>query len=99
MITQKASARARPLDYFMLFEPHPDGPVLGTYAGHPIAETVIDGYGIRYIFAGVAPRLRSGGYDSEALLPGEWLVEPGLVYRQRSTPADHPLKKWLGLAK
>jgi hypothetical protein len=66
MITQKASARARPLDYFMLFEPHPDGPVLGTYAGHPIAETVIDGYGIRYIFAGVAPRLRSGGYDSEA---------------------------------
>jgi hypothetical protein len=92
------------LDYYLLVEPHPDGPILGSYAGHPIAEGMIDGYGARYTFVGIAPRLRGGSYDSEALLPGEWLVEPGLVYRKKSRTtdhpsADHPLKKWLGRAR
>jgi hypothetical protein len=96
---QRIPSKTRAADYFLLVEPHPDGPVLGFYAGQPIAEGVIDGYGVRYTFVGLAPRLRGGGYDSEALLPGEWLVEPGLVYRQKSPPTDGPLKKWLGLAK
>jgi hypothetical protein len=73
-------AKARPLEYFLLFEPRAAGPVIGTYRGHPIAASVIDAEGSRYAYAGIAPRLGSGAYDVEALRDGEWLVEPGLVY-------------------
>jgi hypothetical protein len=70
----------RPVEYFLLVEPHADGPVIGTYRGQPIAASVIDAYGQHYAYAGIAPRLNSGRYDVEALKQGEWLVEPGLVY-------------------
>lgn len=70
----------RHVDYYMLMEPRPDGTVLGYYAGQPIAAYVVDAHGDRYRYAGVAPRLRNGGYDLEAVRSGEWLVEPGLVY-------------------
>lgn len=71
---------ARPVDYFILVEPRADGPIVGFYAGHPIAAAVVDYFGRRFIYAGVAPRLRSGRYDGDSLRPGEWIVEPGLVY-------------------
>ena len=71
---------ARPVEYFILVEPHADGPVVGYYAGRPIPAAVVDYFGRRYSYAGVAPRRRSGQYDVEALGPGEWIVEPGLVY-------------------
>lgn len=72
----------RPVEYFILIEPHADGPVVGYYAGRPIAAAVVDCFGRRYSYAGVAPRRHSGQYDVEALGPGEWIIEPGLVYRQ-----------------
>lgn len=72
--------KARPVEYFLLVEPRADGPVIGLYWDQPIAASVIDAYGERYAYAGIAPRLRSGTYDVEALKQGEWLVEPGLVY-------------------
>jgi hypothetical protein len=71
---------ARPVEYFLLDEPHADGPVIGIYQDQPIAASVIDAEGRHYAYAGIAPRLSSGRYDVEALRQGEWLVEPGLVY-------------------
>lgn len=71
----------RPVDYFILVEPRADGPLLGYYAGRPIPAAVVDYFGRRYSYAGVAPRGRSGQYNVEALGPGEWIIEPGLVYR------------------
>lgn len=78
----------RPLDYFMLQEPHAEGPLVGTFAGCAITEHMTDCFGCRYRFAGVAPRLANGRYDVDALQPGEWLVEPGLIYVQEKT-AEH----------
>jgi hypothetical protein len=70
----------RPVDYSILIEPRPDGPVVGYYAGRPIAAAVVDLFGRRFTYAGIAPRLRNGRYDATSLRPGEWIVEPGLVY-------------------
>ena len=70
----------RPVEYLILMEPRPDGPVIGQYAGQPIHAAVIDYFGRRFTSAGVAPRLRNGRYDADALQPGEWIVEPGLIY-------------------
>lgn len=71
---------SRPVDYFMLQEPHGEGPLVGTFAGQAISECVTDYFGHRYRFAGIAPRLQDGRYDVDALAVGEWLVEPGLIY-------------------
>jgi hypothetical protein len=70
----------RPVEYYRLIGPHPDGPVLGVYAGRPIPAAVRDADGRRYVYAGVAPRRLNGHYDLDALRTDEWLVEPGLVY-------------------
>jgi len=71
---------ARPVEYHILVEPRPDGPLIGQYAGQPIAAAVVDYFGRRFTYVGIAPRLRSGRYDVESLRPGEWIVEPGLIY-------------------
>jgi hypothetical protein len=57
-----------------------DGRVIGSYAGQPIFESVYDLDGLRYVYVGVAPRLRSGRVDVKALRENQWVVEPGLVY-------------------
>jgi hypothetical protein len=69
------------VEYLMLVDPRPTGPVLGYYNDRPIAAALVDCFGRRYVFAGVAPRHRNGRYDIDALAACEWLVEPGLVYR------------------
>src|SRR5262249_2760615 len=70
----------RPVDYLILTEPSAAGPVIGQYAGRPIYAAVVDYFGRRFSYAGIAPRLRNGRYDVGALQPGEWIVEPGLIY-------------------
>jgi hypothetical protein len=75
-----ASATAQPVDYFILVEPRADGPVVGYYGNHPISAAVVDYFGRHYTYAGVIARRRSGQYDVESLRPGEWIIEPGLVY-------------------
>ena len=72
------------VDFVMLVDPRPAGPVLGYFRGHPIASAVIDYFGRRYVYAGVAPRGRNGRYDVDALAKGERLMEPGLVYRDET---------------
>jgi hypothetical protein len=83
---------ARPVEYFMLVEPRADGPVVGYYAGRAIAAAVVDRFGHRFTYAGVAPCLRSGRYDVESLQPGEWIVEPGLVYYRDPSESGGVLK-------
>jgi hypothetical protein len=74
-------SKDRPVDYFILVEQRADGPVIGTYDDHPIAAAVKDAFGRRYLYVGIAPRLRDGRFDVKALSPGEWFARPGLVYR------------------
>ncbi len=76
-----AFAKDRPVDYFILVEPRADGPIIGTLNDRPIPAAVKDAFGRRYLYVGVASRLRDGRFDVNTLSPGEWFVRPGLVYR------------------
>jgi len=69
------------VEYLILVDPQPAGPLLGYYNEQPIPAAVVDYFGRRYTYAGVAPRCHNGRYDVDALATGERLVEPGLVYR------------------
>lgn len=69
-----------PTEYFVLANLRNKGAVIGRLADHPISEVVIDDRGSSYRYVGAAPRGADGRYDVEALRPGEWIVQPGLVY-------------------
>jgi hypothetical protein len=69
-----------PVEYFILSGLHGEGPAIGYLGGRPICGTMVDGGGKRYRYAGMAPRRRDGAFDVAGLRPGEWLVEPGLIY-------------------
>ncbi len=71
----------RKFDCYMIVEPRRAGSVIGYLAGAPITETVIDLFGRRFAFAGIAPRNRDGRYDLDSLRPGEFIVKPGMLYR------------------
>jgi len=82
-----------PIEYLLIAEPRPDGPLIGYFAGHAIASAVVDCFGRRYVFTGIARRRRNGQYDADALSRGERLVEPGLIYEQvnaKPARADRP---------
>ena len=74
----------RPVDYFILVDPRADGPIIGTYNEQPIAAAVKDAYGRRYLYVGIASRMRDGRFDVKTLSPGEWFAGPGLVYQMES---------------
>src|SRR5262245_4752748 len=57
IMARMSAARRQPVEYFMLQNPRPEGPSLGSYAGCPIPATMVDLFGKRYAYAGVAPRL------------------------------------------
>src|SRR4029077_1606607 len=61
-------------------EPRPAGATIGLYRGLPIAERVVDRFNRRFTYVGVIGRRRDGQYDVDALKPGQFVVEPGLVY-------------------
>lgn len=73
--------RQPPLEYFTLVRTTAEGSLLGRFAGQPVFEWVRDQWGRRYRFAGVAPRLASGAFNLALVQKGEWIVEPGLLYR------------------
>jgi hypothetical protein len=66
--------------YNIMVEPRPAGTTLGLYRGLPIAERVVDLFDRRFTFVGVIGRQSDGQYDVNALKPGQFVVEPGLVY-------------------
>ena len=68
-------------DYHLIVDPRPEGPTVGIYADCPFSESVADYFGRHFTYAGIAPRRRNGQYDLAALRTGEFIVEPGLLYR------------------
>ena len=79
--------RTVPTEYFVLSVSrgengrcHEGGAAVGYINGHPIIDTVVDDAGRCYRYMGLAPRLRDGRLNVLSLRPGEWIVEPGLVY-------------------
>jgi hypothetical protein len=66
--------------YSIMVEPRPAGATIGLYRGLPIAERVVDQFNRRFTYVGVIGRRRDGQYDVNALKPGQFVVEPGLVY-------------------
>ena len=81
--------RPADVDSYRLAGTQADGPLLGYCAGQPIWEAIVDGLGRRYVFAGVAASRRDGRVDLSALRQGEWLLEPGLIYR-----SDVSARRW-----
>lgn len=69
-----------PIEYFILWNPQFEGEVIGHLAGAPIRETVLDTCGTRYHYVGIAQRDCNGRFNVKLLSPGEWIVQPGLVY-------------------
>jgi len=69
-------------ELFILSHVRPEGGVVGHLGELPIPEAVIGEDGQHYVFEGIAVRRPSGRFDVRALRPGEWIVQPGLVYRQ-----------------
>jgi hypothetical protein len=78
-------ANDRPVDYFILVDPRADGPVIGSFNEQPIPASVKDAFGRRYSYVGIATKLRDGRLDAKTLSPGEWFVQPGLVYRMEAS--------------
>jgi hypothetical protein len=79
-----ANRERHPMDdeFFILSHVRPQGRVVGRLGQLPIPERLIGEDGHSYVFEGVAPRRPSGRFDVRTLRPGEWIVRPGLVYRQ-----------------
>jgi hypothetical protein len=69
-------------EFFILSNIRAEGSVVGHLGELPIPSRVIGEDGQRYVFEGVAARRPSGRFDVGTLRPGEWIVRPGLVYRQ-----------------
>lgn len=78
-----ASARSQDLliEYSTLHDVKPTGGSIGLYAGKEIAASVVDEFGRRFVYAGLAPRKANGELDARALEKGEFIVMPGLLYR------------------
>lgn len=72
----------RPIEWSILHNVKPTGPSMGFYADQEIPESIVDEFGRRFVYAGVAPRKFNGVFDVDALATGEFIVRPGLVYRR-----------------
>lgn len=72
--------RSFPIEYYVLPNVSVDGPVLGYLADCPIRDRVRDQWGKRYRYVGLVPCFADGTFNIGLLRPGEWIVEPGLVY-------------------
>src|SRR5215468_2570695 len=80
MLAIDTGPRRRDAAFSILVEPRPAGATIGLYRGLPIAERVTDQFGRLFAYAGIIGRQRDGQYDVGGLKPGEFIVEPGLVY-------------------
>jgi len=85
----------RRVEFSILHEVKPTGPSIGFYAGREIPASVVDMFGRRLLYAGVSPRRWDGVFDVEALEAGEFIVQPGLVYRLVTSGVTAPWWKSL----
>jgi hypothetical protein len=72
---------ARPVEFVIIHGARADGAIIGSVNGFGIAEFVLDEFGRRYEYAGLASRRGNGKFDADVLGIGEFILEPGLVYR------------------
>ncbi|HWA80756.1 MAG TPA: hypothetical protein VG848_10670 [Acetobacteraceae bacterium] len=96
MPSPRALSQAQTIEYSLLHHTTMDGPVIGTYMDQPIAEAVIDETGRRYVYAGLVPRGRGGRFDTGALRPGEFILQPGLIYRGEFAASSQ--RGWLAVS-
>ena len=80
--------------YSIMVEPRPVGATIGLYRGLPIAERVVDQFNRRFTYLGVIGRRRDGHYDVNALKPGQFVVEPGLVYGLETGEGQAKQEAW-----
>jgi hypothetical protein len=80
--------------YSIMVEPRPVGATIGLYRGLPIAERVVDQFNRRFTYLGVIGRRRDGNYDVNALKPGQFVVEPGLVYGLETGEGQAKQEAW-----
>lgn len=74
--------RSFPTEFLILPRTSDEGPPIGFIGGRPIAEHIVDQWGRRYVYCGLVPRLASGAFNLKLMKAGEWIVEPGLLYRR-----------------
>lgn len=74
--------RSFPTEYFILTHVAADGPAAGYLGSLPIAARIRDQWGQRYVYCGLAPRRANGAFNLDLVQAGEWIVEPGLLYRR-----------------
>ena len=94
-------------EYRRLAWARPAGPVIGVFGGQLVSSAVVDKSGHRYVYAGVISWNRHSRYGAELLGPGEWIVEPGIVYREDNLgtstssiiPQNPVLKVWTDLVE
>ena len=77
--------QSRPIEYFILHDPTPIGRRIGIYENKSVHEAVVDAFGRRYDYAGIAPRRWDGRFDVDGLQTGEFILRPGLIYRYKPT--------------
>ncbi|MER8874577.1 hypothetical protein NKI04_32800 [Mesorhizobium sp. M0814] len=84
----RLGTKSVPVEYYTLRIAGPavsqsgaESAIIGYLADRPIFGSVTDSSGARYRYVGLAARLSDGRYDIESLSPGEWILEPGLIYR------------------
>lgn len=71
----------RRAEFFILRNVVPVAPVVGRHADRDIFRSVVDEWGRRYSFVGIASFRREGGYDCDALRTGEFILPPGIIYQ------------------
>ena len=89
------AVQPHPVDYVILRNVISAGPVIGQYAGTDIVSEIKDEYGRAYVYAGVALRKWNGKFDTACLAAGEFILEPGLIYRLINMPKSY-VKKFYG---
>jgi hypothetical protein len=82
----RTGRRRVPIEYFILANLRFEGAVEGFIDDQPIWQIAIDENGIRYHYVGIAPRDSEGRFDVACLRTGEWIVQPGLIYRGSTHP-------------
>jgi len=78
-MTRLAGKRNLPVEYYIL-DVDSEGAIVGYIGERPVPGIVIDCLGHSYRYAGLAPRCLDGRLDVLSLKPGEWIVQPGLLY-------------------
>ena len=77
-----------PFEYYMLHGIGFEGGIACRLGSKLVRERVRDSQGCLYCFVGRASRDASGRLDVAALKPGEWIVEPDLIYAHEMHAAD-----------